>query len=122
MDYKRLEEYKEVQRLIKRCLPTPVDPDGWLYQVYMGDNFNFMDQNAGYTHRQSYVAYGIAVEVAKVIVDRCLPDSAAGSTNLYAGFAQYGDMPYITPAAPDGVADFCGLDYAKARSHMLENL
>jgi len=122
VDYKRLEEYKAVQKLIKRCLAIPADPNEQLYRIIVDSTYYLLDGKESYKLPGSYVSYGIAAEVNKIIVDGCLLEIEKGSSDLYEEFLRYGQLTRIFPEPPKGVKPFVSVDYAKARCQMLEYL
>ena len=89
------------------------------YQVFVDDNFHFMDQSERYLHGE-FDSYEAAIAACKKIVDECLESSyqpEMTSDQLYESYAGFGDDPFIK--SDDKSCDFHAREYAKSRCQIV---
>lgn len=85
------------------------------YQVFVDDNFHFMDESERYLHGE-FETCEEAISACKKIVDECLESSYQAemtADQLYESYAGFGDDPFIK--SDDKSCDFHSRDYAKSR-------
>ncbi|MFA5894467.1 MAG: hypothetical protein WC851_01705 [Candidatus Shapirobacteria bacterium] len=85
------------------------------YQVFVDDNFHFMDESERYLHGE-FDTCEEAIVACKKIVDDCLKSSyqpKMSADQLYESYIGFGDDPFIK--CDDKSCDFHARDYAKSR-------
>jgi len=85
------------------------------YQVFVDDNFHFMDESERYLHGE-FDTCEEAISACKKIIDECLESSyqpEMTADQLYESYAGFGDDPFIK--SDDKSCDFHSRDYAKSR-------
>jgi hypothetical protein len=103
--------------------PKPTDLSN-LFNVYISDNFHYMDPEDPPYHHSSYATIEAAIAFCKRRVDADLenlrnPRDAtstrpADAAHLYRMYCMFGEDPWISGHGSDGVL-FSGWSYAKER-------
>ena len=95
------------------------DADAGPFQVFVDDNFHFMDEDERYKAAE-FATYEEALAKARRIVDEELANiKKPGMTadELYKIYAFAGESPFILPASKSG--SFSARNYAREQSHLL---
>jgi len=95
------------------------DADAGPFQVFVDDNFHFMDEDERYKAGE-FATYEEALAKAQRIVDEELANfKKPGMTAdaLYKLYAFAGEDPFILPASKS--EPFSSSNYARAQSHLL---
>lgn len=89
-----------------------------IYQVFVDDNFKFMDEDERVTHGV-FESAEEAVAACRAIVDEWLASAfepGMSSEALWQRYMHFGDDPFIVPVDPKGCpVVFSGWDYAHQR-------
>lgn len=89
------------------------------YQVFVDDNFHYMDESERYLHGEFDTA-DQAITACKKIVDECLENSYQPNMTaeqLYESYVGFGDDPFIK--SDDASCDFHARAYAKAQCQLV---
>jgi hypothetical protein len=100
---------------------TEVSPSVDSYEVFVDDNFHYMDEDERYSSGV-FQTYSEALRHAKQIVDKSLRDlheTGKSADDLIASYVSFGEDPWIRPT-PQGMERFSARAYAPQRAHEIE--